>query len=114
MVIIHKRLLQRMIKMLFDEAELKKMIANGFENITVENEIKFNILNFIQCIHLNKQNFYESSFDSKLFGDLEMTFKKDENCLIGYCRAVIKKENTIVEYLFTDVGYEEMTQVIKD
>lgn len=100
--------------MLFDEAELKKMVKNGFEKITVEEEIKFNILNFIQCIHLNKQNFYETRFDSKLFGDLEMTFKKDGNCLIGYCRAVIKKENRVVEYLFTDGGYEELNQIIKD
>ena len=99
--------------MLFIKAELKKMIDAGFSNITIEDEIKFNILNFINCIYLNKQNFYESSFDSKLFGDLEMTFKKDENYLIGHCRVVIKKENRTVDYLFTDSGYEQLNEVVK-
>lgn len=89
------------------------MVEHGFENITIEDKIKFNILKFIQCIHLNKQNFSETSFDSKLFGDLQMTFKKDASCLIGYCKVVIKKENRIEEYLFTDSGYEKLNKIIK-
>jgi len=93
--------------------ELKKIVEHGFKNITIEDEIKFNILNFIQCIHLSKQNFYETSFDSKLFGDLQMTFKKDASSLIGYCKVVIKRENRIEEYLFTDNGYEKLNEIIK-
>ena len=99
--------------MLFSEAELKKMVENGLKNLTIEEEIKFNILNFIQCIRLNKQNFYKASFDSKFLGDLEMTFKKEANCLIGHCRVVVKKEDMIVDHLFTENGYECLSEVIK-
>lgn len=74
--------------MLFNKADLKKMIDAGFSNITIEDEIK-------------------------LFGDLEITFKKDENCLIGHCRVVIKKENRTVDYLITDSGYEQLNEVIR-
>ena len=42
-----------------------------------------------------------------------MTFKKDENCLIGHCRVVIRKENRTVDYLFTDSGYEQLNEVVK-
>ena len=45
--------------MLFNKSELKKMIDTGFSNITIEDEIKFNILNFINCIYLNKQSYLE-------------------------------------------------------
>lgn len=44
--------------------------------------------------------FNEASFDSKIFGDLQMTFKKDASHLIWYCEVVIKNENRIEEYLY--------------
>ncbi|MCC9293538.1 hypothetical protein LN736_01440 [Clostridium sp. WLY-B-L2] len=99
--------------MLFSEAELKKMIKHGLKKITLEEEIKFNILNFIHCIHLNRQDFYKASFDSKLFGNIEMTFKKEANCLIGHCRTIVKKQNRVIDYLFTENGYEHLKEVIK-
>lgn len=71
--------------MRFSEIELKRIVDKGFKSITMEEEMVFNILNFIHCIHLNKQDFYSESFNSQLFGDLEMTFKKSGCCLVGHC-----------------------------
>lgn len=88
-------------------------IQMDFKNISVEEEIAFNILNFIHCIHLNKQDFYSESFNSQLFGDLEMTFKKSRGCLIGYCRAVVKRENRVIDYLFTENGFELLQDIVK-
>jgi hypothetical protein len=62
--------------MRFSEVELRKRVKKGLHNLTPEEEIDFNILNFIHCIHLNKQDFYSERFDSKLYGEIEMTFKK--------------------------------------
>ena len=76
--------------MRFSEVEMKRIIDKGFKNVSLEEEIAFNILNFIHCIYLNKQDFYRESFDSQYFGNLEMTFKKRGSCLIGHCRVVVK------------------------
>ncbi len=103
--------------MRFDELELKKIMKkhskSNFKNLTIEEEISINILNFINTIHLNKQNFYISKFSTKYFGDLEMTFDKEAGCLIGHCRVVIKKENREIDYLFTENGYELLSDVVK-
>ena len=100
--------------MLFDELELNRMEKRGFKNIDVHDEIKFNILNFLHCIHLNKQDFFRNSFNSQLFGDLEMTFKKKPNSLIGHCKVFIKAENKEIIYLYTENGYELLDDVLKD
>ncbi|SFH10557.1 hypothetical protein SAMN05660649_03888 [Desulfotomaculum arcticum] len=99
--------------MFFSEIEMQKIIKKGYKNITLEEEIAFNILNFIHCIYLNKQDFYSEPFDSQLFGNLEMTFKKNACCLIGHCRAIIKNQNRTIDYLFTENGFELMKDVIK-
>lgn len=67
--------------MKYSELELKKMIKRGIDSI--EDEIKFNILNFISTIHHNKQDFIESSYNSEYFGDLGMTFKKKPGQIFG-------------------------------
>ena len=100
--------------MLFDELELTRMVKRGLKDIDVQDEIKFNILNFIHCIHLNKQDFFRNSFNSQLFGDLEMTFKKKPNSLIGYCKVFIKADNKEINYLYTENGYELLDDVLKD
>ncbi len=100
--------------MRFSELELKRIIDRGYKNMTTEEEIVFNILNFIHCIHLNKQDFFSESFNSQYFGDLEMTFKKSGCCLIGHCQAIVKKESRIVDYLFTENGYELLQDVNKN
>lgn len=102
------------ISMRYSEIELQRIMNKGFKNITLEEEITFNILNFIHCIHLNKQDFYRESFNSQLFGNLEMTFKKSGCCLIGHCRVIIKNQNRIMDYLFTENGFELMQDVMKE
>jgi len=62
--------------MRYSELQLKTIMNKGLRNITIMDEITYNILNFIHCIHLNKQDFYHESFNTKYFGDLEMTFTK--------------------------------------
>jgi len=47
--------------MKYSELELKKM--NKMGDLTIEDKIKFNILNFIHTIHLNNQDFIDSSYD---------------------------------------------------
>lgn len=82
------------------------------QNESIENEIKLNLLNFIRVIHLNEQDFYSQSFSSQYFSDLEMTFKKNSNCLIGHCRAENKKEGIVANYLFTENGFELIEDVL--
>jgi hypothetical protein len=100
--------------MRFSEIESKKMVDKGFKNVSLEEEIAFNILNFIHCIHLNQQDFYSESYNSQYFGDLEMTFKKSGCCLIGHCQAIVKKENRVIDYLFTENGFELLQDVVKN
>jgi hypothetical protein len=85
--------------MRFSEIEFKHLRNSSYADESIENEIEFNLLNFIRCIHLNKQDFYSESFETQYFGDLEMIFKKHSGSLIGYCRAIIKKEDKVVDYL---------------
>ena len=99
--------------MRFSELEFKRLIDSGYPEVCIENEIEFNIINFIRCIHLNKQDFYSESYGTEYFGDLEMTFKKDSGSLIGYCKANIKKEGRVLEYLFTENGFELLQDVVK-
>lgn len=99
--------------MRYSELELKRIIDKGYANMTTEEEIAFNILNFIHGIHLNNQDFYSESFNSQFFGDLEMTFKKNGCCLIGHCEAINKKDNRIQEYLFTENGFELLQDVME-
>jgi len=70
--------------MKYNYLQLKKMMKK--DNLTVDEVIFIDILNFIRTIHLNKQDFYSARFDTQYFGDREMTFKKKANCLIGHCR----------------------------
>jgi len=100
--------------MLFNEVELTRMVKRGLKDIDVKDEIKFNILNFIHCIHLNKQDFFRNSFNSQLCGDLEMTFKKKPNSLIGHCKVFIMDENKEINYLYTENGYELLDDVLND
>jgi hypothetical protein len=103
--------------MRFNELELKKTFrkhsGNELKNLTPEEEISINILNFIHAIHLNRQDFYNSLFATKYYGDLEMAFNKESGCLIGHCRAIVKNENRVIDYLFTENGYELLSDVVK-
>ncbi|MDD4564225.1 MAG: hypothetical protein PHE79_01870 [Eubacteriales bacterium] len=98
--------------MRYSELELKRLFNKGHENLSTEEEIAANILNFISCIHLNKQDFYSEPFNSQYFGELEMDFQKPGNCLIGSCRVHIKIQDKILFYLFTENGFEELKDVV--
>jgi hypothetical protein len=103
---------ERAIKMIYSEKEYKRLLDSNYADDSVEHEIELNLLNFIRVIHLNGQDFYTQSFGSQYFGDLEMTFKKNSNCLVGHCRAENKKKGIVVNYLFTENGFELVDVVL--
>lgn len=80
--------------------------------ITTEKETELNILVFINTIHLNKQDFYASYFDSHLYGDVELSFKKEKDCLFGYCLTTFKNNGRIIEYIFSEHGFEKLDSVV--
>lgn len=89
----------------------KKMMKKGFDNLSVDEQSSIDILNFIRTIHLSKQDFYCARFDTQYFGYREMTFKKEANSLIGHCRVSIKDEDKVIDYLFTENGYELLSEI---
>lgn len=99
--------------MIFSELELRKMVNSGLKQLSVADEIKFNILNFISCIHNNKQDFIGSTYNSQYYGDLEMAFCKKPGSLFGICRANVKKENLALTYIFNEQGYELVEDIMK-
>lgn len=100
--------------MRYNELELSKRIKTGTENVSTEDEISLNILNFIRSIYLNNQDFYQESYNTQYFGELDMTFSKSSNSLVGHCKALVKSENRVYDYLFTENGYELLSDVIKE
>jgi len=97
--------------MKYSEIELKRLGKLG-KNATIEDKNNFNILNFIHCTYLNKQDFYKAAHDSKYFGELEMTFIKKENCLFGHCRVIIKKDDAVLDYVYSAYGFELLSDVV--
>ncbi|MDD3051404.1 MAG: hypothetical protein PHR06_09680 [Candidatus Cloacimonetes bacterium] len=99
--------------MKYNELEIKKMMKKGSDNLSVDELISIDILNFIRTVYLNKQEFYSARFDTQYFGDREMMFKKEANCLIGHCRVSFKDEGKVIDYLFTENGYELLSEIYK-
>jgi hypothetical protein len=93
----------------YSENELDKMLEAG--NLSLEDEINFNILNFIRTIHLNNQNFIESSFGSEFFGELPMTFQKKSGQVMGLITATINGE--VRKFVFNDKGYEKLDDLLE-
>ena len=79
-------------------------------DLNLEDQIKYNILNFIWTIHLNKLNFIESSFGSEFFGELPMSFKKKPGQVMGLIIATLNGE--VRKYVFNDKGYEKLDDMI--
>ncbi|RKL68069.1 hypothetical protein CR203_06115 [Salipaludibacillus neizhouensis] len=94
--------------MKYSEAAVKKMLKVG--DLSLEDQIKFNILNFIRTIHLNNQEFIESHFGSEFFGELPMTFQKNEGQVMGLITATIDGE--VRKYVFNDQGYEPLEDLL--
>ncbi|TCP28982.1 hypothetical protein EV207_11315 [Scopulibacillus darangshiensis] len=99
--------------MRYNEIDLRKLLKKEFETLSLKEQIEVNILNFIRTIHVNHQDFYTSSFDSKYHGDLEMAFKKDADRVIGHCRILVKNDDITLDYLFTENGFELLEDTIK-
>ncbi|KAF1084781.1 hypothetical protein SPSYN_01951 [Sporotomaculum syntrophicum] len=99
--------------MKYNELELKKLMKKGFDNLSLDEQISIDILNFIRIVYLNKQDFYASRFDTRYFGAVEMTFSKPANCLIGRCRVSLKDEGKAIDYLFTENGFELLNGIVR-
>ncbi|WP_407267954.1 hypothetical protein [Radiobacillus sp. PE A8.2] len=94
--------------MKYFEAAVMKMLTAG--ELSLEDQIKFNILNFIRTIHLNNQNFIESQFESEFFEELPMTFQKNEGQVMGLITATIDGE--VRKYVFNDLGNEPLEYLL--
>jgi len=92
----------------YSELAVKKMLKAG--DLSLEDQIKFNILNFIRTIHLNELDFIESSFGSEFFGELPMTFQKNSGQVMGLITATINGE--VRKYVFNDKGYEPLEDLL--
>ena len=88
---------------------MKKMLKAG--GLNLEDQIKFNILNFIRTIHLNKLDFIESSFGTEFYGDLPMSFRKNAGQVMGLITATINGE--VQKYIFNDRGYEPLEEILE-
>ncbi|MBE0451887.1 MAG: hypothetical protein IBX70_13755 [Clostridia bacterium] len=95
--------------MKYSEIEASKLSNAG--ELTIDERIKVNILNFIRAIHLNRQNFIKASYESEYFGELPMTFKKNAGQVIGLITADVGGE--VRRYVFTDDGYESLEDVLE-
>lgn len=95
--------------MRYSELEVKRLLKMS-EELSLEDQVKANILNFIRTIYLNQQDFITSSFDSQFFGDLPMTFRKKEGQVMGVVIATVNGQKQM--YLFTEDGYERLEDVL--
>ena len=95
--------------MKYSEIEVKKLLKTG--NLSLEDQVKVNILNFIRTIHLNKQDFIDSTYGAEFFGDLPMTFKKKSGQVMGLITATVNGD--VQKYVFNDQGYEELEDLLK-
>lgn len=90
-----------------------KVLATACKKLPdIENEIALNILGFIDCIHLNKQDFVTSSYKSEYYGNLSMCFLKSENQVAGLVHVEIKNEHRMIDYLFTDKGFDRIDDLL--
>ena len=94
--------------MKYSEIEVKRMLKAG--DLSLEDQIKFNILNFIRTIYLNEQDFIKSSYGTEFYGELPMTFRKNPGQVMGLITATIDGE--VRKYVFNDKGYEPLEDLI--
>ncbi len=94
--------------MKYSELELKRMIKAG--DLSIEDQVKINILNFIRTIHLNKQDFIQESYGTEFYGALPMTFRKKAGQVVGLI--TVKAEGNEQTYVFNDRGYELLDDLL--
>jgi hypothetical protein len=95
--------------MKYSELELKRMIKAG--DLSIEDQIKFNILNLIRTIYLNKQDFIQESYGTEFYGELPMTFRKKAGQVMGLI--TVKAEGDERTYVFNDCGYELLDDLLQ-
>ena len=95
--------------MKYSELVVKKMLKA--RNLSLEDQVKVNILNFIRTIHSNKLDFIESSFGAEFFGELPMTFQKSPGQVMGLITATVNGE--VHKYVFNDQGYESLEDLLE-
>ncbi len=95
--------------MKYSEIEVKKLLKVG--NLSLEDQVKVNILNFIRTIYLNEQDFIDSAYGTEFFGDLPMTFKKRSGQVMGLITATVNGD--VRKYIFNDQGYEELEDLLE-
>jgi len=95
--------------MQYSELELKTMLKAG--NLNIEEQIKYNILNFIRTIHLNKQDFIQESYHTEFYGELPMKFSKRAGQVIGLITVKVGDDERV--YVFNDRGYELVDDLLQ-
>ena len=95
--------------MKYSEIEVKKLLKVG--NLSLEDQVKVNILNFIRTIYLNEQDFIDSAYGTEFFGDLPMTFKKRSGQVMGLITATVNGD--VRKYIFNDQGYEGLEDLLE-
>ncbi|MGP4073245.1 hypothetical protein ACTWQB_11900 [Piscibacillus sp. B03] len=76
------------------------------DELSTEEEICVNILNFIRTIQHNQLDFISTEYDSQYFGELPMTFRKEAGQVFGMITATV--EGHVKKYVFNERGYESM------
>ncbi len=95
--------------MQYSELELKNMLKDG--SLSIEEQVKFNILNFIRTIHLNEQDFIQESYYTEFYGELPMKFSKRAGQVMGLVTVKVGDEER--EYVFNDCGYELLDDLLQ-
>jgi hypothetical protein len=98
-----------MTQLKYSELVVKKMLKA--RNLSLEDQVAVNILNFIRTIHSNKLDFIESSFGAEFFGELPMTFQKNPGQVMGLITATVNGE--VHKYVFNDQGYEALEDLLE-
>lgn len=93
--------------MMYSELSLRRMLKKGVDNLSKDELLKYNIMNYIRMIHLNKDDFVASRYKSRYFDGLKMYFCKEAGAIFGkiYC---YWNETDIRVFLFNDFGYDEI------
>ena len=87
--------------MKYSELELKRMIKAKY--FSIEDKIRFNILNIIPTIHLINRTVFKNPL-VRIYGELPMTFRKKVGHVMGFITA--KPGDDERPYVFNDRGYE--------
>ncbi len=81
------------------------------EEHSVEDEIEFNILNFLRSIRTIGGDFIDTPYRTQHFGALPMSFRKKAGQMIGLITVEVNDE--MQRYVFNGEGYEKLEDLLK-